>query len=177
MRWNLMVVLICLFLMIKNVEHFFGCFMDIWDFLFENSFYSSITPVLIGLFGSLEFHFLSSLYILDNSLLSYVRWVKVFSQLVSCHFVLMTVSFALQKLFNYFIKSYLSIFDLRAWTIGVLFSKFFSVLNVQGSSPLCHLLVLVYLVLCVCLWSMWTWAMYRELSMVEFTFFLMPTTT
>ena len=45
--------------------------------------------------------------------------MKIFSQFVGC---LLTVSFALQKLFN-FMKFHLSIVDLRASAIGVLLRK------------------------------------------------------
>ena len=75
--------------------------------------YLALSPFLIGLFGSLESNFSSSLYILDISPLSDVGVVKIFSQFVGCHFVLLTVSFALQKLYN-FMTSHLSILDLRA---------------------------------------------------------------
>jgi hypothetical protein len=54
----------------------------------------------MGLFGSLESHFLSSLYILDISPLSDVQLVKIFSQSVF-FFVLLTLSFALEKLCNF----------------------------------------------------------------------------
>jgi len=86
-------------------------------------FWFTRTPFLIGLLGSLESKFLSSLYILDTSPLLDVELVKIFSQSVDCHFVLLIVSFALQKLFN-FMKSHLLIIDLRAWVTGVLFRKF-----------------------------------------------------
>ena len=48
--------------------------------------------------------------ILDISPLSDVGLVKIFSQSVGCRFVLLTVSFVLQKLCN-FMRSYLSILD------------------------------------------------------------------
>ena len=41
-RWNLKVVLICIYLMIKNVEHFFRCFSAIWYSSIENSLFSSV---------------------------------------------------------------------------------------------------------------------------------------
>ena len=65
------------------------------------------------LFGSLESNFLSSLYILDISPVSDLGLVKIFSQSVGCCFVLLTVSFALQKLCP-FLRFYLSILDLKA---------------------------------------------------------------
>jgi hypothetical protein len=41
-RWNLKVVLICISLMPKVVEHFFSFFSAIWYSLVENSLFSSV---------------------------------------------------------------------------------------------------------------------------------------
>jgi hypothetical protein len=41
-RWNLRVVLICISLMIKGVEHFFKCFSVLWYSSVENSLFSSV---------------------------------------------------------------------------------------------------------------------------------------
>jgi hypothetical protein len=73
----------------------------------------------MGLFEYLESSFLSSLYILDISPLSYLRLVKILSQSVGGLFVLLTVSFALQKLCN-FMRFHLSILDLKAQAVPVL---------------------------------------------------------
>ena len=81
----------------------------------------ALYPILRGIVGSLESTFLSSLYILDKSHLSDVELVKIFSQFVGYHFVLLTMSFALEKLSN-FMRYHLSIIYLRV-TIGVLFRK------------------------------------------------------
>ena len=70
-------------------------------------------PIFNSVFGSLESHVLSYLYILDISPLSDVVFVKVFSKLVGCHFVLLKMSFALQELCNY-MRLHFSILDLRA---------------------------------------------------------------
>jgi hypothetical protein len=75
----------------------------------------ALYPIFIGLFDSLESNFLSSLYILDVSLLSDVGLVKIFSQSIGCHFVVLTVSFALHKFCN-FMRSHLSIVDLRTYS-------------------------------------------------------------
>ena len=66
--------------MIKDVEHFFRCFSAIWYSSVENSLFSSVPHILIGLLVSLESNFLSSLYILNISPLSDVELVKIFSQ-------------------------------------------------------------------------------------------------
>jgi hypothetical protein len=72
------------------------------------------------LFDFLESTFLSSLYILDISPLSDLGLVKILSQSVGGLFVLLMVSFALQKLCN-FMRSHLPILDLTAQAIAVLF--------------------------------------------------------
>ena len=41
-RWNLRVVLICISLIIKDVEHFFRCFSTLRYFSVENSLFSSV---------------------------------------------------------------------------------------------------------------------------------------
>ena len=64
---------------------------------------------------------LSSLYILDINPQSNVSLVKI-SQLVGFHFVGLTLSFDLQKLFS-FMRSLLSIVYLRNWAPGILFRK------------------------------------------------------
>jgi hypothetical protein len=72
----------------------------------------AVPHFLIGLFVSLESNFLNSLSILDISSLSGSGLLKICLQSVCYHFVLLTVSFALQKLSN-FMRSHLSMLDLR----------------------------------------------------------------
>jgi hypothetical protein len=69
-RWNLKFVLICIFLMIKDVEHFFKCYSAIRYCSVENSLCSSVPHIFIRIFDFLEFTFLNSLYILDITPLS-----------------------------------------------------------------------------------------------------------
>lgn len=117
-KCNLRVILSCLSPITKDFEHFYRCFSAIWDSSVVNLQFSSVLHVLVN--------FLSSLYILDISLLLNGGLVKFFSQSVGCWFILSTMSFALQKLSS-FMRSRLSILDLRMWAIGVLFRKFPSV--------------------------------------------------
>jgi hypothetical protein len=105
-RWNFRVVLICISLVIKDAEHFFMCISAILYTSGENSLFSSESNFLMGLFDFLESTFLSSLYIKDISPLSDLGLVKIISQYVGGLFLLLTVSFALQKLYN-FMRSHL----------------------------------------------------------------------
>ena len=77
----------------------------------------------MGLFEFLEYSFLSSSYILDINPLSDLGLVKMLSQSLGGLFVLLTVSFVLQKLCN-FMRSHLSILDLTVQAIAVLFRNF-----------------------------------------------------
>ena len=63
--------------------------------------FSSRAHFFVRVFVFLEFSFLNSLYILNISPRSDVGLVKNFSPLLGCHFVLLTVSFALQNLFSF----------------------------------------------------------------------------
>jgi hypothetical protein len=72
--------------------------------------------------------------IFNKSPLWDVELVKIFSQFAGCHFVLLTVIFALQKLCN-FMMSCLSIVDLRAQAIGILLRKISLVAHVFEALP------------------------------------------
>jgi hypothetical protein len=62
-RWRLRVVLICISLMIKDVEYFSQVLFSHLVSSVENSLFSFVPHYLMGLFDFLEFSFLSSLYI------------------------------------------------------------------------------------------------------------------
>jgi hypothetical protein len=86
-------ILICISLMTKDIGYFFQVLLSHLVFLSWEFFVQLCTHFLIGLFVSLQSNFLGYLYILyTNSLLNVVN------QSVGCHFVLLTVSFALQTL-------------------------------------------------------------------------------
>jgi hypothetical protein len=79
----------------------------------------------MGLLDFVESTFWSSFYILDISPLSDLGWVKILSQSIGGIFVLLTLSFALQKLCN-FMRSHWLILDLTAQAIAVLLFRSFS---------------------------------------------------
>jgi len=88
-----------------------SAFSAIQDSSLENPVYICI-PFLMGLFGCLDSNLLSSLYNLDINPLLDRGLLNIFSQSVGCPFVLLPLSFALQKLFS-FKRSNLSTVDLR----------------------------------------------------------------
>jgi hypothetical protein len=115
--------------MIKDAEHFFSCFSAIWYSSVENSVFSSESHFLMRLFEFLESSFLSYLYILNISPLSDLGLVKILSQSIGGLFVLLTVSFALQKLCNV-MRSHLSICNLTVQAIAVLIRNFFPCIHI-----------------------------------------------
>jgi hypothetical protein len=117
---------------------------------------------------------LSSLHILDISPLLDVQLVKIFSQSVNCRFVLLTMSFALQKLYS-FMRSHLSILGFSAWAMEFCLGNFPLSQWVQSSFPLSLLLDSVYLALCWGPWSTWTWALYKVTNKGLFLFFYIQT--
>jgi hypothetical protein len=110
---------VCLFVCLFFIRHFLYIHFKCYP---ESSLY------LVCLFCFLESNFLISLSISDISPLLYVGLVKIFSHFVGCHFVLLTVSFVLQKLFT-FMRTHLSIVDLSSSAISVLFMKISPVLK------------------------------------------------
>ena len=102
---------------------FFSWFSAIQYSSGENSLFSSEPHFLMGLFDFLESTFLSSLYILYISPLSDLGFEKIHFKSVGDLFILLTVSFALQKLCN-FMRFHLSILYLTAQAIAVLFRNF-----------------------------------------------------
>ena len=99
-RWDLRVVLICISLMTKDVEHFLKCLSAILDSSVESSLLRSYSIFLTGLCDLLVSNFLSSLYILEIKPLSDVGLVKIFPHSVGCRFVFLIMSFAFQMLFR-----------------------------------------------------------------------------
>ena len=91
-RWNLRVVLICISLIAKDVEHFLKYLSAVLDSSVENILFKSVLHFVIRLCVLLMTNFLSSLYILEIRPLSDTGLVKIFSHSVGCCFVLLTLS-------------------------------------------------------------------------------------